>query len=373
MRQYDYFIFAGELSADKYAKKIIEAIYKNNPNAKIAAVAGPAMREERIEKIILPTESFMTMGFSQVISSFPKLVMHFIKLYRWILANKPKVCIFIDYQTFTMLLEKCLRKKLQSEFIHVVAPKVWAWKAYRANTLANNIDKLFVLFNFEKKYFPWCKNVYKITHPLVTNYKQHIRKRSFSSQKPIVAIFPGSRKSVIKKNLVLHLTALKTMENECDIFISVANCSHKQLIEDISKQHLKNFTLVDSKFNHDLMADAKVAISTIGSVNIELALHKVPTVVTYAFNLIDLVIAKYIFKIDLPFYSIVNIIAKKELFPELLGPMASVQKIRHYTNYLIKNDNKILKQELHNIAQDLETEDCPIETNSVGFDLIHYL
>jgi lipid-A-disaccharide synthase len=97
--------------------------------------------------------------------------------------------------------------------------------------------------------------------------------------------------------------------------VSVAQPKFIPLLERMSKEKL---IFMDK--NRELMQNASFAIAKSGTVTLELALHEVPTVVTYGVSALDVLIAKYLFRIRLPFYCLVNIIAGKEVFPELIGP-----------------------------------------------------
>jgi lipid-A-disaccharide synthase len=82
------------------------------------------------------------------------------------------------------------------------------------------------------------------------------------------------------------------------------------------------------------MKAAYFAIAKSGTVTLELAMHRVPTVVTYGVSFLDKIIAYDILRIRLPFYCIVNIIAKKEVFSELIGPHFTFEKLKSKTEEL---------------------------------------
>ncbi len=103
-------------------------------------------------------------------------------------------------------------------------------------------------------------------------------------------------------------------------------------------------TLVPPEFSYELMKAAHLAIAKSGTVTLELALHRVPTVVIYAVSPLDKIIAYDILRIRLPFYCLVNIIAKKELFPELIGPRLTLES-------LLTRSEEMLNPEKRKIAQ----------------------
>lgn len=84
------------------------------------------------------------------------------------------------------------------------------------------------------------------------------------------------------------------------------------------------------------MKAAHLAIAKSGTVTLELALHRVPTVVMYAVSKLDKIIAYDILRIRLPFYCLVNIIAEEELFPELIGPRLTFETLKQKTETLLE-------------------------------------
>lgn len=313
----DLFVVAAEPSGDLLGKDLIQEILHLNPHLKISAVAGPKMRELPIQ-IVSPMEKLCSMGFIGILSSLPRLFMQFFKIRKAILKRNPKIALFIDYPGFNLRLERSLRKKgFEGKIVHYVCPTVWAWGKKRVSLLEKNVDLLLCLFPFEKNCFSGKKlQVEYVGHPLARKIKQSIEKRTNT-----LALFPGSRVSEIEKNLGGQIETAKKLQKEdptIEVAISISQKNKESLIRHLTK----NFPckLVPPDESYRLMRSAKVAIATSGTVTLELALHGTPTVVTYAISKFDLFLALKVFKINLPFYCIVNIIANKEIFPEFFGP-----------------------------------------------------
>jgi lipid-A-disaccharide synthase len=110
---------------------------------------------------------------------------------------------------------------------------------------------------------------------------------------------------------------LKSLDPELQIVISIA---HPQFESDIKKLASGDVSFISSEKNYDLMRASYLSLATSGTVTLELALHETPTIVGFAIKPLDLFLAQKIFRINLPFYCIVNIIDSKEVYPELFGP-----------------------------------------------------
>jgi lipid-A-disaccharide synthase len=155
---------------------------------------------------------------------------------------------------------------------------------------------------------------------------------AWTKGKKVISIFPGSRKKEILLNFPIQLRAFRSIHSKdvCGA-ISVSEPSFLPLLEEcLHKEGLQigeQLRWVQAKDSYALMQSSYCAIAKSGTVTLELALHNVPTVVTYGIAPLDLFIVKYLYKISLPFYCIVNIICNQEIFKELYGPTLTEQSL----------------------------------------------
>ncbi len=335
------FVFAGEHSGDLLGSSLIQNLKNEHPNLRISAVAGPKMRAENID-CILPMEKFQVMGFFDIISYLPKLISQFRNIRKWIIKNKPDVCIFIDYAEFSLLMQKSLKKKnLPIKLVQYVSPSVWAWRARRIKPMSKSLDLLLSILPFEKEFFSKTSlPVQYVGNPLITKKESYTylsnwrQKNNLSEKKPILAIFPGSRTHEIQRNLPLQLqVAKKALEDHPNLQMVLSASSHSDLIEKVSAQHFtKPITIINATSNYNLMKNTDFALATSGTVTLELALHKVPTIVTFAITKKDLFLARRVLRIRMPYFALPNIIFKKELFPEFFGPNFTFDNIYNALN-----------------------------------------
>jgi lipid-A-disaccharide synthase len=339
----DLFVFAGEKSGDLHGEKLLQALKAQSPQLKIAGVGGPKMRSQGMQ-CILPTEEFQVMGFIDVLLALPKLIRQFYFIAKKIEELKPKAVLTIDYPGFNLRLVKHLRKKgYKGKCVHFICPSVWAWGKKRIPLIAANFDLLLSILPFEQELFANTPlQVSYVGHPLVYRLKNHVYKEiSFIHDKKIIALFPGSRKKEIERNLPLYLDVCQELQkrhSDIRIALSVSEERYRPLIVSILQQkgwqEGKNIDLIPIDYSYELMKAAYFAIAKSGTVTLELAMHRVPTVVTYGVSFLDKIIAYDILRIRLPFYCIVNIIAKKEVFSELIGPHFTFEKLKSKTEEL---------------------------------------
>ncbi len=317
----DLFIFAGEKSGDLIGERLLTALKQQHPHLRILGVGGPRMRSVGMESV-LKMEDFQVMGFIDVFLALPSLIRKFYKVARTILQAKPSCVLTIDYPGFNLRLIKYLRKQgYQGKLCHFICPSVWAWGKKRIPLMVQHLDLLLSVLPFEKNIFANTPlQVEYVGHPLVYKINTyHYKPLPFTTDKPILALFPGSRRKEIERNLSLQLQACRHLDHH--LAISLSDPSFTSLIQSIlDKEGCTHATLVPAEYSYELMRAAHCAIAKSGTVTLELALHRTPTVVTYGISPLDLFIAKDLLRIRLPFYCLVNIIANQEIYPELIGP-----------------------------------------------------
>lgn len=348
MKRRSFFFFAGEASGDIHGESLLRHLRKEFPNARFYGVGGPQMRAAGLE-CTLPMEKFQVMGFIDVFFALPRLSHYFLSLRDLILKEKPDVVILIDYPGFNLALAKSLKKHgYQGKLCKYICPSVWAWGKKRIPKMEKIFDHLFVTFPFEKDLFDKNKlHVEYVGHPLVHEVaKNHSPPIDIPPEFRVLAVFPGSRKKEVFRNFPTQVKVIKALlDQHKDLFVvvSVSSPSFSLLLDHIVKQERidlkERIMFIDFSQNYALMKRAAVAIAKSGTITIELALHHVPTVVTYGIGKLDLWIAQNLLKINLPHYCIVNILAQQRIFPELYGPNLTEEALFTHVHTFLSSEN----------------------------------
>jgi lipid-A-disaccharide synthase len=326
------FIFAGEPSGDLHGHHLIEALKKAAPEIYISGVCGPEMRKA-CQNVLLPMEDFAVMGFTDVIKALPHLYRRFKQVRNHILRSNPDGVILIDYPGFNLRLAKSLRARgYRGKIIHYICPSIWAHGKGRIKTMCETLDLLLTIYPFEEEFFSHTLlpveyvgnplTEYAITYPYNKSWKEHLQ---IPKDKELIGIFPGSRTNEIKRNFpkILQAAELLHADNPHLVFgISCANIPCVKLIqEELSKcpsTLRKAVFLIPSDFTRELMQDSHSTIAKSGTVTLELALYQKPTVVVYELSKLNWFIAKFVIRLKMPYYCIVNILKGTDIFPELI-------------------------------------------------------
>lgn len=320
------FLFAGEQSGDQHGSDLIFAMKKLFP-AVYEGCGGPMMRSQGLHPLF-HMEDFEIMGFQDTLCSLPKLWGQFRSVRNAIITGNYDAVILVDYPGFNLRMARSLRKQgFDRKVIQYISPSVWAWGKKRIDTMVKNLDLLLTILPFEKDYFRHASlPVTYVGHPSITSIQQHIYQKDWKTicgfaHGDYLAIFPGSRKKELQQGLKKQLMAALSVQKklpEMHIAISCARENHRAEIQSTIDSLNSNAVIIPGKFRYEMMQDCKAAIAASGTVTLELALHKTPTAVTYEVSGLNRFLIKYFVRPTVQRFCIVNILGKKEIFPEYI-------------------------------------------------------
>jgi lipid-A-disaccharide synthase len=311
-----YYIIAGERSGDLHGSNLIKGIRKHDPNAQIRAWGGDMMQEAGAE-IVKHYRDLAFMGFFEVVKNFPT-ILGFLSFCKKDIKNfQPDVLILIDYSGFNMRVAKFAKQNGFKNFYYI-SPKVWAWNQSRALNIKRFVDKMFVIFPFEKDFFKqYDYEVEYVGNPLfdaIADFtpNPNFRKDARLGQKPIIALLPGSRKQEVDSMLSLMLSQVYEFPDYQFVIGTVSNLPKELYARWQSIFPVK--LVVDDAYN--LLSVADAALVTSGTATLETALFNVPQVVCYRGGWAAYQVYKRVIRV--PFVSLVNLIAGREIVKELL-------------------------------------------------------
>ena len=321
-----YYIIAGERSGDLHGGNLVKALRQRDPQATFRGFGGEYMQEAGVT-LTLHYSEMAFMGFAQVVLNLNRISKFIKQCTADIKDFKPDVVILIDYGGFNRQIAAFCKKNGFKNFYYIT-PKVWAWGVYRARELKKNVDRMFVILPFEKdffKKFQW--DVDYVGNPVLDAVKAHHRDDQFlskwnlSGNKEIIALLPGSRKQELER-LVPVMADVARRFPEYQFAVAAVSNLDKTLYAPFSE--LKNVSYVEEQ-TYDLLSHARAAIVTSGTATLETALFRVPQIVVYKTSWINYKISKWV--IQVPYISLVNLIAGKEVVKEMIQDDANVEHL----------------------------------------------
>ncbi len=352
------FLIAGEHSGDLHGSHLLRALQKEHPEALYAGVGGPFMREQKFQ-LFLPMEQFQIIGFSGIVRHLPRVVSQFRQIRDHILSQSYDAVIFVDYPGFNLRMAQALRKRgYKGKLIQYICPSVWAWGKGRIETMAKTLDLLICFFPFEPPLFAHTQlPVAFCGHPLATSISPQLP----ASEPSLLAVFPGSRKREVETLLPRQLEAARLLREkypQVQIAVSQSDPELEVLIQKaIEQSGLKGIEVYSRDRTQELMSHSRVAIAKSGTVTLELALHGVPSVVVYHLDWINYLILRYAVQINLPYYSIVNIIKNEQVFPEFMTGSFTAEEIFHplAALYVEGGERAVCLQKCEEVGRSLRT------------------
>jgi lipid-A-disaccharide synthase len=335
-----YYIIAGEASGDLHGSNLMKALLTKDVNANFRFWGGDLMLHVS-DTLVKHYRELAFMGFLEVILNLKTITKNLSFCKNDIEDFNPDVIIFIDYPGFNLRIAKWAKRKGYKTHYYI-SPQIWAWKENRIKAIKRDVDEMYVILPFEKKFYE-TKHEYPIHfvgHPLIDAIANRIQVDEYSfraahelNDKPIIALLPGSRKQEIKKMLSVMLSVVSDYPDYQFVIAGAPSQDYsfyKQFI------NVENVKFISNK-TYDLLSVSTAALVTSGTATLETALFKVPQVVCYKGSWLSYQIGKRVVNLD--YISLVNLIMDKEVVTEL-----------------IQNDfnTKRLKKELNKILDDYE-------------------
>ena len=344
-----YYIIAGEASGDLHASNLIKEIIKIDNKAIVRAWGGDLMHDQGAE-IVKHYRELAFMGFAEVIENLPQILRNIRFCKKNILDFAPDVLILVDYPGFNLRMAK-FAKSHNIKVVYYISPQIWAWKKGRIHSIKRDVDKMLVILPFEKDFYHQNDmHVDFVGHPLLdaiegtTIEPSLFRARNDISDKPIIALLPGSRKQEIKEMLSVMLTLVDEYIDYQFVIggaPSIESDFFNKIIGD------RNVKIVFGE-THLLLKNAKAALVTSGTATLEAALLKVPEIVCYKGNPISYAIAKRL--VHLKYISLVNLIMDSEVVKELIQNDLTKDNLSNQLKMLLADSEK-LKTLLDNYDQ----------------------
>ena len=324
-----YYIIAGEASGDLHGANLMKNLYKEDPNAEIRFWGGDLMQNVG-GTLVKHYRELAFMGFLEVILNL-KTILNNIKICKKDIEQfNPDYIIFIDYPGFNMRIATWAKER-NIPTHYYISPQIWAWKENRIKAIKRDVDFMYVILPFEKEFYENKHNfpVTFVGHPLIDAIQdrenisiEKFRTEHDLSEKPIIALLPGSRKQEITKMLSIMLSVVSDFP-EYQFVIAGAPSQDFEFYEPFLNK--KNIKFISNK-TYDLLSVSHAALVTSGTATLETALFKVPEVVCYKGSWVSYQIAKRI--ITLKYISLVNLIMDKEVVKELIQDELNTKNLK---------------------------------------------
>ena len=329
------YIVTGEPSGDLHAANLVRELKASNNSINIRAWGGDRLIEEGVE-LAKHIKDTAFMGLWDVLKNLRTIKSNLDFCKKDILNFKPDAIILVDYPGFNLKIAQ-FAKQQGIKVFYYISPKVWAWNKKRVSKIRKYVDELLVVFPFEVDFYR--KNGMKATYvgnPLLDEITKGNFALTYQSEKPVIALLPGSRKQEIECILPQMLSVVNNFPTH-QFVIAATNSFSKAYYQSFIKE--KNVALVFDE-TYGLLSNSTAALVTSGTATLETALFNVPQVVCYKANWLTYVFAKNLIRIK--YLSLVNILMNKLVVKELIQSELNQDKLKQELGLVLYKNEKTL-------------------------------
>jgi lipid-A-disaccharide synthase len=342
-------IVAGEASGDKHGAHLVVSLKSLRPDLEFDffGTGGQEMRAAGVNTLVDVSEVAI-MGVLEVARSIAKFLRLFRQLRDAARDKNPALVILIDWPEFNLRLAKRLKRD-GHRVIYYISPQVWAWRSYRISAIKRYVEKMLVILPFEKEYYEGNGvQVDYVGHPLLDSVSVTSTRVEFCSQyqldptKPVIALLPGSRHSELKYILppLLEAAQLLTQSQPHLQFVLplARTISREELLTQIVSG--KNIRFIEND-TYNTLAAAELAVVASGTATLETAIIGTPMIIVYRASSLNWRLFRPL--INVPYVGMPNLIAGREIAPELLQNDLNPQRLAGLIAEMLDDQSRLAR------------------------------
>jgi lipid-A-disaccharide synthase len=344
-------IIAGEASGDLHGAKLVEAMLARDPSLFFCGVGGRALQAAGV-RILVEASDLAVVGITEVFSKIGSLLKGISRVKKLLKSLKPDLLIIIDFPDFN-LHAAAIAKQQGIPVFYYISPQVWAWRKGRVKKIKRLVDHVGVILPFEEAFYrEHDVPVTFVGHPLLdeTFYSKRDKTGLDRHAEPLIGLLPGSRDKEVIRNLPAMLEAAARIRQrfpDIRFCVSHAPTVEKKLMNRImGKFRYGNEISVSTEHVRTIFERSRLVIAVSGTVTLEAAISGTPTVIIYSVSPLSYWIGRAL--ISVKHIGLINLIAGKEIVPELIQKDAAPEHIAECVIALLNKPEK-----LENMCADL--------------------
>lgn len=330
-----YYLIVGEASGDLHASRLMRSLKNADELAEFRFFGGDLMAAEG-GTLVKHYRDLAYMGFVPVLLHLNTIFKNMAFCKRDIVAWNPDVVILVDYPGFNLNIAKFVHAKTRIPVYYYISPKIWAWKEWRIKRIKRDVWEMFSILPFEVPFYeekhkfpihyvgnPTAQEVAEFRASYDETREEFCAANGLDADRPVIALLAGSRKQEIKDNLPAMIEAAEKFVDYQMVLAgapSIDDGYYERFIKGTPVKLVKDST-------YQLLSHSSAALVTSGTATLETALFDVPQVVCYETPVPKLIRFAFNHIIKVKFISLVNLIADREVVPELLADRFTTDNI----------------------------------------------
>jgi lipid-A-disaccharide synthase len=332
-------ISAGEASGEMYGAQLMEALRRRagespattrtslNEQLEFFGVGGDRMRAAGCDTVV-DARDLAVVGISEILSHLPKIWGLFHKLITEADKRKPDLAVVIDSPAFNWRVARQMQKR-GIPVVYYVCPQFWAWRQGRVRLLRKYVDKALVIFPFEEKFYrDRGVDATFVGHPLADLPRPEIDRAAYADQyrldstKPWITVMPGSRVKEVRMNLPVILESVAKLGSGYEFLLPVAATLDRNFLQSLIGEHSSIYLVPETL---PALAQSRAGIVASGTATVEAAMMGLPFVMVYRVSPMTYRLGRS--RVKVPYFAMVNLIADKEVVPELVQDDFTAEKV----------------------------------------------
>ncbi|MDR4462000.1 MAG: lipid-A-disaccharide synthase [Nitrospirales bacterium] len=335
------FLVTGETSGDIHGAHLALALRELNPSVELIGVGGSRMLAAGVSLLphVKRVDAMGVPGIRQLIQGWRTLQ----TLAGYLKRERFDVIILIDSPGLNLRLAKAIAHR-SHKLIYYIAPQVWAWGSRRVKLIRRVISHVLAILPFEEEYFqkagiPCTYVGHPLLDELKPGYDMVHERHQFGLEKEglVIGLLPGSRIREVREVLPAFLSSVEQIRIQyprLQVLLAQAHSLSDSVVNELLGHFRPQVKVVKNRSN-EVMAASDLLLVTSGTATLQSALIGTPMVVVYRTSPFTYQIAKCLVKI--PYISLVNILAGKEVVPELIQDRMTPDCIAHEALDILQN------------------------------------
>jgi len=335
------FIIAGESSGDFHAANLVKEIKSFRNDIDFFGIGGSELKTQGVT-LVHDYHEINFIGFTKVIKNLKKITRVLNDTVAQIKKINPDIVLLTDFPGFNLKLAEKIKPFFKGKIIYYISPQIWAWHYSRIKKIRKLIDKILVIFPFEKEMYEKESVASEfVGHPLNNRINEYLKQNIFNeNENKIVSLMPGSRKEEIERIFPVFIEAAKKISDAYKAKIKVI-CSENFPLDFYKKfKGAENFEFIVNSSDEILyktISTSDLVITKIGTSSMECALLEVPFISGYKAGKMNYMIGKNLVRINS--FAMVNILLKRNVVKEFIQNEMTADNIFEEAKKIFTDEN----------------------------------
>jgi lipid-A-disaccharide synthase len=336
-------IVAGESSGDQHGAHLVAALKKREETLTFCGIGGAALKAAGVD-IKVDSAALCVVGITEVFARLPQ-ILNGLKVAKNLLkTRRPDLLILIDFPDFNLRVAAAARK-LNIPVLYYVSPQIWAWRQGRVYKIKRLVDHVAVILPFEETFYKrFGVPATFVGHPLLDGIGPELGEKPNPMDKDFftIGLLPGSRHKEVLRHIPIMLAAAEIVNRRyksMEFLISVAPGIDRAMMEEIVAPYRSELKIVlETGVVNEVFEKSDLLLSVSGTVTLEATLAAKPLVMIYKVSSLSALVAWAMIRVK--YYSLTNLIADKQVLPELMQLDANAANIADHLMELLDDDQK---------------------------------